>query len=177
MRTIVLAMACISAPAWLAAEVLDSSASGFTVKETLTVQGAPKDVYAKLLRIGDWWSPDHTFSHDSHNLSLEAKAGGCFCEKMPDGGGVKHLEVVRVAPGSTLVLRGAMGPMQTMAVEGSMEIELTPAGGATKLEVTYTVGGYSAKGLTTLAGVVDRVTLDQFTRLKNLVEHGDPAAK
>jgi uncharacterized protein YndB with AHSA1/START domain len=176
MRTLIL-IACALAPTWLAAEVLDSSASGFTVKETLTIQAAPQAVYDKVFHIGEWWNPAHTFSQDSHNLSLDAKAGGCLCEKLPNGGSAKHMDVVRVAPGSTIVLHGALGPMQTMAVSGSMLIQLTPAGGATKLEITYAVAGYSANGMSSLAGVVDTVLLGQFTRLKNFIEHGDPAAK
>ena len=74
----VLALACAVVP--LSAEIVDSSANGFTVKETVNIQASPQDVYAKIFKIGDWWSSDHTFSHDAHNLSLEDKAGGCFCE-------------------------------------------------------------------------------------------------
>ena len=57
-----------------------------------------------------------------------------------------------------------------------MQIQLSPADGGTKVEVTYAVGGYLAVGLNTWAAPVDGVLKEQFTRLKNLVEHGDPAA-
>ena len=103
------ALACVFAPCWLAAEVVDSTAAGFTVKQTVMVQAAPQVVYAKLFKIGDWWSPTHTFSHDAHNLSLEEKAGGCFCEKLPNGGGVKHMEVVHLTPPTGVVLHGTLG--------------------------------------------------------------------
>jgi len=72
---------------------------------------------------------------------------------------------------------GGLGPLQAMAVHGSMKFDLTPVEGGTKLEVTYAVGGYSAAGLNVLAAPVDGVLSEQFMRLKNLLERGDPVAK
>jgi hypothetical protein len=54
----------------------------------------------------------HTFSGDAHNLSIDDKATGCFCEKLASGGGVRHMEVVCADPGKKLVLSGALGPLQ-----------------------------------------------------------------
>jgi uncharacterized protein YndB with AHSA1/START domain len=172
-----LALACAIAPAWLAADVVDSSAGGFTVKETVNIQASPQDVYAKIFRIGDWWSSAHTFSQDAHNLSLEEKVGGCFCEKLPGGGGVKHMEVASMAPGKSLVMHGALGPLQSLAAAGTMQIQLSAADGGTKVEVTYSMAGYLAAGLNTWASPVDGVLKEQFTRLKSLVEKGDAEAK
>jgi hypothetical protein len=70
-RMAILALVCALAPAWLAAEVVDSSAGGFTVKETVNIQAAPPEVYRRIFRVGDWWSSQHTYSGDSHNLTLE----------------------------------------------------------------------------------------------------------
>jgi hypothetical protein len=167
-----------SAAGCASAEVLDSSGGGFTVKTTLTIQAAPAVVYQRLVHnVGEWWSPAHTFSHNAHNLSISDQAMGCFCETLPDGGGVRHMEVINATPGKRLVLNGALGPLQSLAVTGAMKIELSPAGDGTKLEVTYAVGGYLPAGLTTWAAPVDGVLGEQFTRLKNYVEHGDPAPK
>jgi hypothetical protein len=55
----------------------------------------------------DWWNPTHTFSSDAHNLSIDDKAMGCFCEKLASGGSVHHLEVVYADPGQKLVFSGA----------------------------------------------------------------------
>ncbi|HUB77140.1 MAG TPA: hypothetical protein VMB03_00020 [Bryobacteraceae bacterium] len=176
-RVLGLALACAIAPNWLAAEVVDSAPNGFTVKQTIDIQAPPHDVYAKIFRVGDWWNPAHTFSHDAHNLSLEEKAGGCFCEKLPGGGAVKHMEVVYFVPGKTILLRGAMGPFQSMATITSLQMQLSAANGGTRLEVTWTSGGYLAAGLNSLAAVVDGVTKDQFTRLKNAIEKGNPEGK
>jgi hypothetical protein len=171
---VIVALGC----GWAAAEVLDSSSSGFTVKSAIPIQASPDAVYRALIRdIGQWWDPAHTFSGDSHNLSIEEKPMGCFCEELPNQGGVRHMEVVRFATGKTLVLSGALGPLQSMAVAANMTIQISPAGSGAKLEATYAVTGYSPAGLNALAVVVDAVLNEQFTRLKNYVERGDPAPR
>lgn len=176
-----LLLACVTwamAAACLPAEVLDSSAAGFTVKSTIQVRAAPDAVYRALVHdIGQWWDAEHTFSGDSHNLSIEEKPMGCFCEKLPNQGGVRHMEVVRFVTGKTLVMTGALGPLQSMAVAGNMTIQISPAANGAMLEVTYAVTGYSHDGLNTLAATVDGVLNQQFTRLKNYVERGDPARR
>jgi hypothetical protein len=67
--------------------------------------------------------------------------------------------------------------MQPLAVTGSMQIQLTAVETGTRLEVTYAVGGYLSKGLNTWAAPVDMVLAEQFTRLKSLIETGQPASK
>jgi uncharacterized protein YndB with AHSA1/START domain len=173
----ILAIACAIAPKWLAADVVDSAANGFTVKETVNIQAPPQEVYKRIFRVSEWWPSAHTFSLDAHNLTLEEKVGGCFCEKLPGGGAVKHMEVTYLVPAKIIALHGTIGPLQVLAAAGSMQIQLTPADGGTKVEVTYAVGGYLAAGLNTWAAPVDGALKDQFTRLKNAIEKGDPAAK
>ena len=164
-------------PGWATAEVLDSSPVGFTVKIVLTIQATPDDVYRKLVHnVGDWWNSGHTFSGNSHSLTIDNHAPGCFCEKLPNLGTVRHMDVVMAAPGERLVLNGALGPLQTVAATGAMNIQLAPAEGATKLVMTYAVAGYLPAGLNTWAAPVNSVLTEQFTRLKNFVERGDPAA-
>jgi len=161
----------------VAADVADSAPNGFTSKITLQIQAAPETVYAQLIQVGRWWDSAHTLSGDSKNLSIEEKPGGCFCEKLPNGGGARHLQVLNLVPGKTLVLSGGLGPLQSMAVTGALTIQLAPSEGGTKLQVTYAVGGYLAEGMNTLAAPVDGVLTAQFRRLKNLIEQGTPAPK
>jgi uncharacterized protein YndB with AHSA1/START domain len=156
----------------LRAAVADSAANGFTIQLELNIQAPPQDVYQRVVRVGDWWNSMHTFSGDAHNLSIEDKAMGCFCEKLPGGGSVRHMVVVYADPGKKLVLSGALGPLQSIAATGSMTIQLAPAGGATKLTVVYAVTGYLAAGMNTWAAPVDSVLTEQFTRLKSLIETG-----
>lgn len=87
------------------------------------------------------------------------------------------MQVVYLAPGKAIGLEGGLGPLQSVAAAGSMRIQLTPADGATKLEVTYSVAGYLPAGMNTWAAPVNSVLTEQLTRLKSLVEHGDPAPK
>ena len=165
-------------PGWATAAVADASANGFTVKVTLRVQAPPDDVYRRIIRnVGDWWNPSHTFSGSSRNLIIEERAMGCFCEKLPNHGAVRHMEVLYFAPGERLKLSGALGPLQSMAAAGTMDIQLSASEGATKLDVTYAVTGYLPAGMNTWAAPVDSVITEQFTRLKNYTERGDPAAK
>jgi len=157
-------------------EVVDSSNNGFTVKTAITIQASPTDVYRRIIQnIGDWWSPNHTYSGDARNLSIEEKAMGCFCERLPNAGVVRHMEVVALMPGKMIGLTGALGPLQSIAAAGNMRIQLTPAGGGTRVEVTYAVLGYLPAGMQTWAAPVDTVLREQFTRLKNLIERGNPA--
>jgi hypothetical protein len=175
-RSIVLAIIlCWMGTAFAAAEVAESSAAGFTVKSSLSINAVPDEVYRRLLRVGDWWNPEHTYSGDSHNLSIEEKAGGCFCEKLPNGGSARHMEVLLLIPGKTLRMGGGLGPLQGIGAVGSMTIQLSPDGSCTKLNMTYAVSGYLSAGMNTWAAPVDAVLTGQFIRLKNYVERGDPA--
>lgn len=159
-----------------AADVADSAANGFTVKIVTQIHASPADVYNRLVHnVGEWWNSAHSFSGDSHNLSIEDRPQGCFCEKLPGGGGLRHLEVVFAAPGKMLRLSGGLGPLQGMATAGSMTFTFTPAEGGTKLDVTYTVVGYAAQGMSTWAAPVNMVLTEQITRLKSYIEVGNPA--
>ncbi|HUK89836.1 MAG TPA: SRPBCC domain-containing protein [Blastocatellia bacterium] len=172
------AFLCVFAGLTLA-EVADASAAGFTLRISEKIQAAPDEVYRKLTHnVGEWWSPRYTYSRDSSNVTLDDRPGGCFCEKLPDGGGVKYMEVVYAAPGKLLRMTGALGPFQPLAATGSMSIQLSPAApGGTDLQVTYTVAGYESSGLDKRASLADTVIGDQFVRLKNYVEKGTPEPK
>ena len=160
------------------AEVLGQSPSGFLVRSAATIAAPPDSVYDALVgHIGDWWDPAHTYSGDSQNLSLDARPGGCFCEALPNGGGVRHLEVVYVVPGKTLRMTGGLGPLQAMGVAGSMTWSCEAAGDSTKAEMTYSVGGYFGEGAEKLAPLVDGVLREQLMRLKAYAETGEPGRK
>ena len=157
------------------AAVLDSSAGGFTVKLSPHIAAPPAEVYRKFLRnVGDWWNSAHTFSGSARNLSFDEKPMGCFCEKLPDGGFVRHMEMIYLAPNKTILLSGALGPMQPLAATGTMRLQFSADGDGTKLEVTYSVAGYLPGGMNTFAAPADGMLTEQFTRFKNYVEHGDP---
>ena len=152
-------------------EVVDSSKSGFTVRNTFQVSAPAEKVFEKLVDdVGKWWDPAHTWSGESKNLSIEARAGGCFCEKLEDGGSVEHLTVVYVDKGKTLRMRGALGPLQEMGVTGAATFSFVESSAGTEIVLEYRVTGYSPEGLDTLAPVVDEVLRLQLGRLGAYVE-------
>jgi uncharacterized protein YndB with AHSA1/START domain len=171
------ALACaIIAAERASAEVTDATPGGFSVDESAHIAAPSDKVYAALLAPQHWWSGKHTFSGNAANLTFDARAGGCWCETMPDGGSVEHMTVVFVSPGKTLRLRGAMGPLQEMATTTVMTWSLKPAGDGTDVTLVSSTGGYAKGGLQSLAPIVDRVFGEQITRLKTYVETGAPVA-
>jgi len=150
-----------------AMEVDHAAATGFTSRNVVRIERDIDDAYGALTEgIGNWWNPDHTYSGDSKNMSLEATAGGCLCEQLPDGGSVEHMHVLFVDPGKTLRLSGGLGPLQEMAVNGAMTFHLEASGAVTQVTLTYVVSGYRADGMAMLAEPVDAVLAGQLTRLK-----------
>lgn len=160
------------------AGVADSAANGFTVRISTQVQKPAAEVYDKLVHhVGDWWNSDHTFSGSARNLSIEEKAMGCFCEKLPkQGGALRHMEVIYFAPGERLVLSGALGPLQQLAVVGTLTIQLVPVAGGTRVDAVYAVTGYLPAGMNTWASPVDGMLTEQFTRLRTFAERGSADA-
>jgi len=161
-------------PAFTYSAVIDSSAAGFTVRNIVTVHASQARAYASVVHdVGKWWDSAHTYSGRSENLSINATAGGCFCEKLP-GGGVRHMVVVLAIPGKLLRLSGSLGPLQELAVTGSMTWTFTSQAEETVVEVRYAVGGYSPEGLQKIAPAVDRVLAEQLERYGHFVDTGTP---
>lgn len=165
----------LAGPVTLLAEVIDSTASGFSVKSVRLISASTDEVYRSLVKHVDrWWSSDHTWSGSSRALSIDDRAGGCFCEKLEGGGSVRHLTVVFAAPGKTLRMEGGLGPLQSFAVTGELTWKLATEGTFTRVELSYTVGGYRPGGLAVLSPIVDKVLTGQLVRLKNFIEKGNP---
>jgi len=157
-----------------AAEVKSGTPNGFEVATIVTIAAPADRVYAALGDVGRWWSSAHTFSRDAANLSIELRAGGCFCEALKNGGSVQHMQVVYAAPSEGLRLRGALGPLQTEGVDGTLSWTLKPVEGGTSVTQTYVVGGYIRSGMEQWAPRVDRVLDEQSQRLKSSVEGKSP---
>ena len=152
------------------AEVKSAAPNGFEVASMATISAPADRVYSALGEVGRWWNPSHTFSRDAANLSIELRAGGCFCERLKDGGSVQHLQVVYVAPGEGLCLRGALGPLQMEGVDGTLSWALKPVEGGTSVTQSYVVGGYIRSGMENWAHKVDGVLHEQLERLRRFVE-------
>ena len=155
-----------AAPA--AAEVKSSTSAGFEVEAKATVPVSPAQAYMALGRIGDWWNSQHTYSGKASNLRLDARAGGCFCETVPDGNGtIEHMRVIYAQPAQTLRLQGALGPLQAEAAMGTLTWALKAVPGGTEVTQSYVVGGYVRAGTEKMAPLVDMVLTEQLARYRN----------
>lgn len=168
---IAVCVAALSTASPAAAEVKSSETNGFVVEQVRTIAAPPAKVWAALLSPGAWWDPDHSWSGNSANMSLQPVIGGCFCEKLPGSKGeAEHLRIAYIIPGTLIRLRGALGPFQAMGVDGALSWEIKEVDGATEFSQTYAVGGYIPGGGKGFAPVVDKVMTSQIDRLKAFAE-------
>ena len=156
-------------------DVKGSGSHGFLIHHTSTID-APRDrVFAALVKqIDQWWHKSHTYSGDASKLSIDTKSGGAFLERLPNGGFVRHLDVVYYAPGKALRMTGGLGPLQEIGCHGALTVKLRDVDGQTELTMTYGVTGFFPDGMDQLAAPVDRVLTEQLKRLRNFVETGSP---
>lgn len=178
-----LALAGLAAPA--AAKVVDATDSGFAVTADYDIGVPPDALWAMLVQPELWWSAEHSWSGDAANFSLNPVAGGCFCERLVKPGStadreeevkyrantVEHARVLYADSGKLLRLSGALGPLQSEAVTGTLSFTLTlgPAN-SSKITMDYVVGGYSRIPLKNVAPAVDKVLGEQMMRLKEAAE-------
>jgi uncharacterized protein YndB with AHSA1/START domain len=149
--------------------------NGFLLKFEVSVNAPATKVYGALVgQIGSWWDSEHTYSGDAKNLSIDARPGGCFCEKLPNGGGIEHARVIYVAPREILRLSGALGPLQASGVAGTLTWKLTSSTDNTRVQLSYSVGGFIDGGFEKVAPLVESVLRQQLDRLKQFAETGTP---
>ncbi len=146
-------------------EVTAKSADGMTIQIVAEVALDRDDAWARLVDVRRWWGGSHTYSGSADNLSLDAEAGGCWCERW-SGGEVEHGRVLMVTPKTLLRIHGAFGPLQEMGVSAAMSFTLSDsaAAGKTKITLDYKVVGSSLSALDQLAPIVDQVLSEQVMR-------------
>ncbi|WP_283404824.1 SRPBCC family protein [Novosphingobium panipatense] len=157
------------------AKVAQVASAGFVVRHIVQVTASPEEAWAVLTRPSVWWDAEHTWSGEAANLSLDARAGGCFCEILPaksgdkagGRGSVEHLRVIYAEPGRALRMMGALGPLQSEALTGTLTFQLKPdpSGTSTQILLEYVVGGYARTAFNQLAPAVDGVLANQMKRL------------
>lgn len=156
------------------AKVHSQSATGFMVTHEADVVVAPQAAYDAFVKIGRWWNDAHSFSGTARNISIEPKAGGCWCEALPNGGSVRHMTVVHANPGAMLVFNGGLGPLQFMGVAGSMKVTFKTQGKGTHVSVTYAVGGFDPDNFVEISKGVDAVLGEQIKRYGDFASTGKP---
>lgn len=153
----------------VAAEVKDATAAGFTVENVRTVAVDPQTTWNAL--VGDidrWWPKDHSWWGSASKLSIDPRAGGCFCEEA-GAQQAQHMQVSFVDPGKLLRMSGGLGPLQGMGLDGTLEFRLAPEGEGTRITLWYRVGGYAPDDLAKLAPVVDKVQAMQLAGLADFL--------
>lgn len=171
----VLALSGVAVASPATAEV-GTRQGGFTVSNTAEIAAPPERVWAALGRPGAWWSDSHTWSGSASNMTLEARAGGCFCERLADGGSVMHGQVLLAQPNRTLRLAAALGPLQELGASGALTWMITAEGSGSRVVFTYSVGGLPDGLAGQLAPAVDGVLRQQLERMERYVETGRAGA-
>ncbi len=166
-------VACLAAGG-APAEVIQVSATGFTSQFREELKASADDVWKTLVQVPRWWNGSHTYSGQASNLSLDARAGGCWCERWADGQSVQHGTVALMMPGKLLRVLGNLGPLQELPVSGVLTFAIGMQDGKTLLRMTYRVAGPADAGLEKLAPLVDGVMGEQYRRLKAMAETGRP---
>jgi uncharacterized protein YndB with AHSA1/START domain len=155
------------------AETSGVSPAGFVVTHRLEVKAPPARVFEAIGRIDRWWTDEHTYSGQAANLRLDLAAGGCFCERWPEGS-IVHAQVIYVANGKLVRMQGGLGPLQPLAVNGVYTLAVAQVEGRTVLTSTYRVAGTADAALDQWAPKVDEVLGEQARRLVAYVESGRP---
>jgi hypothetical protein len=156
------------------AEIVSAGPSGFNLRHVAEVPNPAPVVWAALSDVGKWWDPEHTYSGDARNLTLEPTVRGCFCEKLSLYAGIEHARVIYALPAKILRLNGALGPLQDFGVNGVLTWTIEPAGGGSRITVTYNVGGFADRPLADWAPIVDEVIGGQLKRLARYITQGNP---
>lgn len=139
------------------AEVKDSAPNGFTIENSQVVPVDAKTAWKALTHdVGRWWPKDHTWWGDASKLSIQPRAGGCFCEINGEQQ-AWHMTVTFVDPGNMLRMTGGLGPLQGMGLDGALEWRFTKVEEGTKITLWYRVGGYTPDDLQKFVPVVDQV--------------------
>jgi uncharacterized protein YndB with AHSA1/START domain len=168
---VVVAALAVALPARVAADVLEATPNTFAIAATRTSNKPPALVYAALTReLPRWWDPQHTWSGNARNLKLDARAGGCFCERLVNRGSAEHATVIMVQAPKLLRLRGALGPLQQMPVAAVLSFELEPQSSGSKIALSYRVAGQFTIDAKALAAGVDQVLSAQLDRLVKFVD-------
>lgn len=170
---LVTALACGTAAS---AKVRSANDVGFSLASSVRIDRDARSIYTLIAKPARWWSREHSYSGDTANLSMNPRAGGCFCERLPgaDGsaGSVEHARVILADPYKRLRLSGALGPLQADAVIGTLEFTLTPADKGVEVTISYVAAGSMRTDPRQIAPVVDRVLVEQLASLKRVAEQG-----
>ncbi len=149
--------------------VLEDDDNGFVIASEVTISTSPTHVFDALGELHRWWDPEHSFSRDAGNLSLDTSPDGLFLESLGTNQGVVHARVVDSQRGKLLRLSGALGPLQSLGAHGTLTLRMESHAESTTLTLNYIVLGRNLRGW---AAAVEQVLSEQLVRLKSFLETG-----
>lgn len=147
------------------AELKSSASDGFQVQITKGISLKHDAAYQMFVDdFNQWYDAQHSYSGKAKNLSLNLKQR-CMLETMPNGGFVRHMEIVFHQPGRILRMTGGLGPLQELGVTGALTVRFQPeSDNSAQLVVSYNVSGRKSLQLDKIAPAVDQVLSGQFER-------------
>lgn len=114
----------------LLAEPVVSTPQAVTITIERNSATIPDALFALMASPDRWWSDDHTWSGDAANMTLDARAGGCWCEIVAGGPSVEHGRVLNFdRRRRTIVFDASLGPLQTEAIAARLQWQILPRDG------------------------------------------------
>jgi hypothetical protein len=147
------------------AEVKASAPDGMIIQIKGETALSREAAWARLLKIGTWWSNDHTYSGQAAAMTVDAVAGGCWCEIWEEGE-VEHGRVIYFSSNQAIRFSSALGPLQDLGVSAALTFTLSEGSvpGRTTITLDMKATGSSLSGLDKMAGIVDAVLSEQVKR-------------
>ena len=115
------AVLCVQADDF--AKLAEKSPAGFQIQITRKLDCDSKEAYKRFVDdFSKWYDASHStpviLIHKRRRIFRLTCSGIACLEVLPDGGFVRHMDVVFHQPGKTLRMTGGLGPLQGMGVSG-----------------------------------------------------------
>jgi uncharacterized protein YndB with AHSA1/START domain len=166
-------------PTFAAASITNLRPHSFISSHVVTFKGMrTEEAYRHFVRLPRWWDPSHSYSGKRSAIRFRARAGDCWCERLPGGGSVEHMRVQLVQPGKRLVMSGGLGPLMFQGVAATMDVSfLQTYGGDATVMIDYRVAGFAYGNADKNAGPVDKVLAAQVQRYADYVRSRSKVTK
>ena len=168
MRSLIAAFmtAGLLAGASTSGEILSASDTHFELRHESGSKLTADQLWQRLSDPASWWHPDHTYSEDAANLTLDLQAGGLWREDW-DGRSVSHGRVLYVEPGRMLHMEAPFGPLQGLGAYTIWTITVTGADGGSLVVFEEVSTGPPTASMAETAKAVDFVKGEAIRRLRN----------
>ena len=146
------------------AEIVSASDTHFVLRHEATSPLAVEDLWDRLIDPASWWHPDHTYSGDAANLTLEPEVGGLWREDW-DSGSVSHGKVLYIETAKSLRMEAPFGPLQGLGAYTIWTITLTESVDGTVVVFDEVSTGPPTADMSETARAVDFVKSEAIGRL------------